>query len=383
MNEIEVILKTHKFLQSRAFGQQNVVRLYTDTHNTLLPYTSLAPFQRFTVDMGDFVMHPDLVGQLSDGESLFAIEAKGDSDLVKGLAQAEMYQIGFHYVFLAADAKVLGNSLLSFAKRKNIGVIAVSDAVTIAHLPEAQMPLRDASKFVALQMESVIQIWQRPAFHFNVPTHYLVWAIALQPRLAYSLKSVRDELANYPMPKEWRSALAVAQWFGLVRILGDEVQLTVVGNAVKEILPASIDEWTQVHKIIGARGQSIPLVQYQPRAAAILRLLLLQDPIVRLVIEGLQMFSDGSASFNDLAIACDQLDHARAPIFFLNPEAVAQLMDDKGKIRWQSAKSQHYRSSTFYQYKSVLRHAGVLRFTKLGGGSTKTYNPSEDIWALP
>ena len=89
MKEEEVVLKTHQFLKSKGLGQQPLVRVYTDAHSTLLRYKELQPFQRFTLDLGDFVLHPDLVGQLGDGESIFAIEAKGSSDLIKGLAQAE------------------------------------------------------------------------------------------------------------------------------------------------------------------------------------------------------------------------------------------------------------------------------------------------------
>ncbi|MGA0197911.1 MAG: hypothetical protein ACO3NK_02095, partial [Prochlorotrichaceae cyanobacterium] len=95
-------------------------------------YPDLKPFQRFTLDLEDFVLHPDLVGQFSDGETLFAIEAKGSTDIIKGLSQAEMYQAGFHYSFLAADAGGLTSSHIKFARRKNIGILAVSDSVTIA-----------------------------------------------------------------------------------------------------------------------------------------------------------------------------------------------------------------------------------------------------------
>jgi hypothetical protein len=382
MIETEVLLKTHRFLRSQNLDQQSVVRLFTDAHSTLLPHKALAPFQRFTLDMGDFVMHPDLVGQLSDGESVFAIEAKGDSDLLKGLIQAEMYQTGFHYAFLAADAAALGTSLVDFAKRKNVGIIAVSDNARLAHLPKAHMPMRDAFRFIARQMESVIQVSYGETFHFNIPTHYLVWAIALQPNVTYSLATLPSELANYPMPKEWRSAVRGGQKLGLVRILGDTFQLTAIGSAVKDILPSSVSEWTRVHRTIGARGRGIALAEYQPQSAAVLRFLLLQDAIVRLVVEGLQSFSTKSANFAELAVACDQLDHARAPIFFLKPDAVVLLADDRGMVHWELAKGEHYRSSTFNQYKSVLKHAGLLKATKLGGATAKGYEPTQDMWEL-
>jgi hypothetical protein len=118
MIEAEVVQKIHLFLKSHSLADQSVLRLYTDAHTTLLPHKTLSPFQRFTLDLGDFVMHPDLVGQFTDGETIYAIEAKGSDHLIKGLAQAEMYQAGFHFTYLAAEATSLGTSLIDFAKRK-------------------------------------------------------------------------------------------------------------------------------------------------------------------------------------------------------------------------------------------------------------------------
>ncbi len=188
MNELSVVLKTHAFLRSQQLGNQRVVRLFTDAHPTLSFYSELTPFQRFILDLGDFVMHPDLVGQLDDGETLFAVEAKGESDLIKGLAQAEIYQQGFHYSFLAADASVLGDSIISFAQQKNVGLLAVSDTVKIAHFPHALMPLRGPYRYIERQMESVIQVSSAQTYTYNVPTHYLTWAIALKSRVQYMIE---------------------------------------------------------------------------------------------------------------------------------------------------------------------------------------------------
>lgn len=382
MNEPEVIVRTHQYLREQLLHGQSVVRLYTDAYPNLLDYAELRPFQRFSLDMGDFVLHPDLVGQFGDGETLFAVEAKGEDDLLKGLTQAEMYQAGFHYTFLAADAAALGSTYLEFARRKNVGVIAVSDHVTIAHTPEARMPLRKTFQFVNRQMESVIQVAPGQTFQFNIPTHYLVWAIALQSRTSYRFNQCPDLLAGYPIPQDWRSTLAGAQKLGLVHIAGDVFKLTEVGEAVKDMLPFSINSWAQVHQVVGARRTAQTLVQYAPQAAAVLRLLLLQDSMARLIIEGLRTFPGQSANFAVLAQVCDQLDHARAPIFFLKPEALPLLMDDRGRINWGAAQGEFFRSKMFYQYKSILKHAGILKDTRLGGSTTVGYDPQRDLWEL-
>lgn len=209
-SEQQVILKTHQFLKSHPLADQCVLRLYTDAHTTLLLHKTLSPFQRFTLDLGDFVMHPDLVGQLTDGETIFAIEAKGSDDLIKGLAQAEMYQAGFHFTYLSAEATSLGTSLIDFAKRKNVGILAVGDTVSVAHTPQACMPLREPFRFIERQLDSVWQVAKGQTYQYNIPTHYLVWAILLPPRQAVAIADLPQQFGPYPMPQGWKAAIADA-----------------------------------------------------------------------------------------------------------------------------------------------------------------------------
>jgi hypothetical protein len=88
-----------------------------------------------------------------------------------------------------------------------------------------------------------------------------------------------------------------------------------------------------------------------------LRVLLLQNPLVRLIVHGLETFTNRTANFAELASACDKLDHSRAPIFFLKPVSAAKLADDRGRIRWEASVGEDYRSTTFLQYKSILKHS--------------------------
>lgn len=384
--ETKVVLKTHSFLKSHGLNTQNVVRIYTDVQHPLLHHKILQPFQRFRLDMGDFALHPDIVGQLDDGETIFAIEAKGGKDLLKGLIQAEMYQTGFHYSFLAAEATAWGNRLIDFARQKNIGVITVSEKVNIVYFPEARMPLRQSFKLISTQMESVIKVSKGQTFYFNVPTHYLVWSIILKPGSLYEIRQLPSQLSGYPIPEGETSmagALAGAQKLGIVNKSGGLVELTPIGAAIKVLLPTKIDDWTQVHNQVTTRGRSgITLADCQPQAAAALRIILLQDSMTRLVIEGLQEFPTRSANFAELAVACDRLDHIRTPVFFLKPEATVELTDKNGRINWKQAQGENYRSTGFQQYKSILIHSGILNNTKLGGTTAKEYKPTQDIWEL-
>lgn len=382
MSEADVVMKTHQFFRSGQLASQQISRLYTDAHSTLLGNKALKPFQRFYVDMGGFTLHPDLVGQLSDGETIFAVEGKGDYDMIKGLAQAEMYQTAFHYSFLAAEAHKWVPSLVQFARRKNIGAIAVDSDVKVIHTPEAHTPFRDAFQFVARQMETVVQVSQGETFYFNAATHYLVWCIILQPNVSYDLKTKPAELADYPMPRDWQAALRGAKKLKLVNISGNEYQLTPIGEASKVILPKDLTTWSQVHEQTGARGSKLTLAEYHPQAGALLRILLLDDPMVHLIIEGLRQSPNQSANFAELAKICDQLDHARTLIFFFNPQLADKLTDEQGRILWDNLRGENYRSTMFFQYKRILQHAGILKRNRLGGSTAKNYDPTRDIWEL-
>jgi hypothetical protein len=113
-----------------------------------------------------------------------------------------------------------------------------------------------------------------------------------------------------------------------------------------------------------------------------MRVLPLQDPLVRMVVDGLETSSRRESNFAVLASECDRLDYSRAPIFFLKPASAEKLADDRGRIRWEAAVGEDFRSTTFLQYKSILKHSGLLRPTPLGVSSSMRYDPLKDIWAL-
>lgn len=155
MTEPEVVEQVRAFLRHETLpGERPLLRLYTDAHHTLIDHGGLDPYQRVTLDLGDRAIHPDLVGQLSDGESALAIEAKGVGSLLKGATQAELYQNGFQYSFLAAPAPRVGESISGLAQMKNIGFRAVSTGVEPVFWPQARQPWRDAYRSVRRQLDT-------------------------------------------------------------------------------------------------------------------------------------------------------------------------------------------------------------------------------------
>jgi hypothetical protein len=147
-------------------------------------------------------------------------------------------------------------------------------------------------------------------------------------------------------------------------------------------MPPTLGAWAEVHALLTDRGARLTLNQVHPTAAAALRLLLLQDPIVRLVMQGLRSLGETGGSFDRLAAACSALDPRRSSIFFLKPEAAAKWVRDNGSVEWPSVPGGDFRSTTFFQYKSILKHAGLVTAGALGGASSRHYAPGKDFWQM-
>lgn len=382
MNEPEVIQRVHRFLSTEGIGGERTSRLFTDPHPTLIGYKDLRPFQRFSLDFGGFVVHPDLLGQESDADSLIAIEAKGKSDLLKGLGQAETYQNGVQRSFLAAPANALSSSLVDMARAKGVGVLSVSESVKALYIPEARRPLNKFYNSLVADLTSAACVSESGTYTYNLPTHYLVWVTALVPSVEYAVEDIRKLVDPFPIPKDWRSALRGAQKLGLLRTGGGHIGLTDIGCAVRDLLPGSTVEWANIHERLTVPRSNRTLHDEHRTSAAALKLLLLQDPIVRLVVEGLHLLGNGGGTFDRLAATCSKIDKRRSTIFFLKPEATTQWVNIDGGVDWAAVPGGDYRSSTFFQYKSVLKHAGLIMPHNLGTASAKNYDPKTDIWEL-
>src|SRR5262249_36325413 len=123
VEELEVLRRTRSFLLASGLGGHRVLDLFTDAHPTLLHDPALQPFQRFTLAFEGFAAHPDLAGRLDDGETTFGVEAKGEDDLLRGIAQADLYRAGFHLA-LFASAGVPSPDLVAIARQRGVGVLA-------------------------------------------------------------------------------------------------------------------------------------------------------------------------------------------------------------------------------------------------------------------
>ncbi|NTU85933.1 MAG: hypothetical protein HGA45_42490, partial [Chloroflexales bacterium] len=261
--------------------------------------------------------------------------------------------------------------------------------VEVLDLPPAHLPqLRHAER---IRRQFAVNVALISPFYFNLPTHYLamvpvlwaweqersdLWAslrdLALMARAYYSVLPQTDA--------SLRGALRGAAKLGLVELQADRARLTFTGRTVTALLPTA-SNLAQIHTqlVTGSRGET--LAALHPQAGAVLRLLITTDPIAQLLIDTLQA-AGSPLSMRALVLLSAERDKALTPAVFFHPEAVATITGDDGQILWHKVEAQHFRSTTFMQYKSVLKHAGIVAPHTLGGSSSKTYDPDRDIWEL-
>lgn len=391
MQEIDVIRYVRAFLRKHGLQGRNVLNLYTDAHPGLLIDASLRPFQRFTLAFDNFSVHPDLVGRLNDGETTFAIEAKGTTDLIKGIAQAEIYRNGFHLA-LFASAGMPSRDLVNLARQRDIGVLAVyDDRINVIDLPPAHLPQLRHAESVRKQFVTTDTLNRQ--FYFNLPTHYLCFAPILRDwrdtydsdkaDLAGLEQFIRSVYMVLPQGKSsFRSALSRAEKLGIVRIQGNMVSLTFIGHAVADLLP-NAKTLEAIHRQIAQKATNQTLASMSPSSAAVLRCLLYTDPVAKFIIDVLlDIGTSEPVSMHSLVLLSAERDKTITPLIFFNPEVIAKITDDQGQLIWHQIQRYHFRSTTFMQYKSILKHAGIIKPHRLGGSTARNYNPDEDIWEL-
>lgn len=231
----DVIRETRAFIQRDGLLGHRVLDLYTDAHPTLLTDTTLRPFQRFTMAFEGFSVHPDLVGRLADGETTFAVEAKGEGDLLRGIAQADTYRPGFHLV-LFASAGMPSRDLLAIARRHDVGLLAVRPAlVDVLDLPPPHLPQLRHARSIQQQLSATATLSRQ--FTFNLPTHYLSFVPALVAWHQQYGGTFVDLAALEPFMRSlypvlpagrtsFRAALSGAEKLGVVQVRGQQARLT-------------------------------------------------------------------------------------------------------------------------------------------------------------
>ena len=384
MQEIDVVRQTKSFLQRHGLLGKHVVDLYTDAHPSLLGDAKLAPFQRFTLQFDSFATHPDVVGRLDDGGTIFAVEAKGTDDWLKGIAQADTYRQGFHASMLAVAGTPSGD-MVSFAKQRGIGIIVVrAQGVEMLEQPPVHLPQFDLAESIRKQFAASNTLLRQ--FYYNFPTHYLACAVCLkiwEQRLGTASALIQElepfvQILYPAMPQGFRFALRGAEKLGLVQMNGNAVELTRLGRTCTGLLPTP-----QELAVLHQAAKTQPLAELSPQTGAVLRILLDREPITKFITDVLaRVGRHQPISMPVLVEHASRIDKTLTPVVFFFPKVIDELTNDQGFIVWRKVQAQHYRTTIYMQYKRILTHAGLIKDHGLAGTSSKHYRPEADMWEL-
>lgn len=392
MTEPEVVYRVRRFLNEHGLLGRDVSQAFTDAHPSLTGDPRLRPFQRFALDASGQTVHPDIVGLLDDGQSLFAVEAKGTAGLVAGVHQAALYAPSVHTAWLAAPATALARypATITEARARGVGVLSVGDReVAVVLDPVERLPTLTGARGVRAAFSVAAQFSAADTYPYNHPTHYLAPVVALEPTRSYVIDEVRDALGEYPIPVEAsagiRTVLHGARKLGVLAIHGREVRLSPNGAAAKAVVGSDVDAWAHLHALAtkNRAGSSHPtLAGLRPDVGAVLQLLLLRDPAVDLVVQALRGLPDATGTEIELARAAEALDPAVAHVLFVTPEHLPEALGPDGLVDWQAIPDNHVRGSTAYRFKSILKQAGLIRNTGLGASTPKKNRPRRNVWSL-
>ncbi|GGR69291.1 hypothetical protein GCM10008959_34150 [Deinococcus seoulensis] len=369
MNEVDVIRSLYDSVKSGRLHGLASEDVYIDYHPSLSSIFAGRDVQRFSLPLQGFTVHPDVVGRLSDGDSLYAVEAKGSHDILKGIAQAEVYQYGFHAVFYAIPRSSLSPVVIELTRRKNIGLICVDSECEMVHHPVSTNPEKSYSDRVRRQFNAAVSVKSSNSFLYNLPTHYLFWVSVMDFGVTYGRVSMQSMYAEFGSSESagFTGAAAGAVRLGLMHRQGDEYTLTEMGFSVQMALKVSIEDWRNVHAALRRKL----LIEVWPQAAGILRMLMLHDDKLNLLINGIKRLPKNEpVSYLEIVRECDRLDHDTSMIYFFKPESSGSVLGDDYLIDWEKVDLSHLRPSINYQTKRLMQHAGFIRKSNL----------NESIW---
>jgi len=288
MDEPDVVEKLAEYLDTRnysffvdsGYGSNRVDRLESRFENCSMNNT-------MTIE-GRI---PDIIG-VSPQNHVIAIEAKGESDIRKGIGQGAHYRQGVHKSFLAADADAL-EEFEDTALSCGLGAISVtSNDVVVTQPPKniAATKLEQTRRALSVKT-SRFESAQTTFPSMTRPENAFFPLLAIQEQSAngaLSLSDCKEAIKTNPDGyQQASSAISLACTLQLVRKpTRDRVEITDSGRSCYYLLkglagPDSIDD---VYQYVSGLKQNRILHNENPEITSFLRDRYLSVPDIRLLV---------------------------------------------------------------------------------------------------
>jgi len=315
---------------------------------------------------------PDVVCSLEESKygATIAFEVKAKwADWPKGLAQARLYRSGAHFTYLALPASEAAKDakqrvLEQEARESGVGVLVRNERGWCEIVPPAD------PRPAPWNLEPVKRILRGASaarcLQLNHPLNYLV-----VPYFRYRFEAPLEDV----LERFWKDlktansrqyAILGARYLGLID--GNSC-LTTEGVIVAELLTAvGFDPSRRINK----RKR---LCETAPAVSIGARMALSRQPAVRLIVETLKEVREFRHDTAELFQKAQEKDEMLARSLFLS---------DPGLQNTKSLRSVDFKSTTIYQFKQMLWHAGILarKAHPTAGKGVCAYAFKDDIWEL-
>lgn len=334
--------------------------------------------------------YPDVLG-FTDTDRVFAIEVKGDEQLLRGIGQALTYQRGAHVSYLAATADAVAQHT-DLLQSKGVGVIGATESgITTWSTPptsESREQVMDIEGQLAVRLRHSDISGDIATLSLAQPLNYLAPVLAIDQHGSLTAEALTDILADAYGFKAGQSARQGALSLGLIHG-EDRYRLTDQGELATAVLQGdgvtSLERLKAVKDSIG-RGQVL-LDQRRP-LAMLLRNCFERHPEFRLLLDALR--AEGPQIVFPSLLERLVREY---PNVFLNTfctrsgRSRARNLIEAGKTAriytdeavWKDI----VRNNVLFNFVQQLKHIGVLApETRSHSGAISAYDHTEKPWIL-
>lgn len=360
--EAEVVYWLKRSLLDAGLQGRQVRQVLVDSDASYLR----SPFRRQLEPTGTIWIgswRPDLVCVLNDNqvERVVGFEVKASADHEKGVVQASRYRDGVHEAYLCVpriDAQ-LPSWLTEQAVQGGIGIVRASPHALDIEIQPAR-PRPDPRILLATQRYLLGETGVR-SLGLNKPLHYVAVLVAYMSH-DDPWKALEEQWGI--QGSAIRHAFRGAQTLGLLSADG---QVTTRGRACGTLLMSLGFDFVKARRLTRLR-----LVDHEPRFAALLRMVLIEQPAVDLILQALIRCDGGPVTVEALAVQAHNIDEGMANAVFGTPQKPGE--------GW------YIRPSTSFVMKAAMYDVGLIDSPLAKGASGPQqpggYEPRRDFWSV-
>jgi len=336
---------------------------------------------------------PDVIG-FTNTNCVFAIEVKGDDDLLKGIGQALTYQQGAHTSYLAAEGSAM-RQVSNVAHAKGLGTIKVNDTESEWTDPTstaAHVHVQDVVGQLNYRLQRRGSAGKIAGMVLSQPINFLAPTIVLDERGPLSRNSlyeiIEDEYGFHAPQHIYDGATVLGLISG-----GDRCTLSERGRLVATTLNGySVDTLADLERLKPDRG--IVVADEHPPIATLLRSQYTEHPEARLLFQALSELSGETLFPELLEVLVNQYPNVFLNVFCTANRAPGQSESGREQARalieagnperiykeeqvWKRV----VRSNIFQNFVQQLKHIGVLAAETSGhSGKLADYDASKKPW---